>query len=545
VRVPGRPRPEHLRRSDVSSVWQQDRWSNGGAHGLVAGYSFDGGTSWGETTLPFDACANGLGYQRASDPWVSFGPDGTAYTVSISFNDKDNNNAVAAATSTDGGKTWQRLSVLIADNAPNFQFFNDKESVTADPTKAGTAYVVWDRLESPTANPDAELHAAAFSGPAMLSKTTDGGQTWSSPQVIVNTPSVQQTIGNQIVVDPRTGALYDFFDLIAPPFNVTAFKVAFVKSTDGGNTWTKPKVISNLRTVFVSDPNTGEAVRTGDIIPEPAIDPATGQLYVVWQDSRFNGGHFDEVAISTSTNGGATWSAPKQVNTNTPANRPAFTPAVAVNSAGAVGVTYYDFSLNGGPGEVFELPGTAPPAASTSWQDWLGRPVPLGLPAANAGAAPAMTSIPARTPAVIAARMMSLLWLPADERTPTTNDHEWRPAPVHDRPDLHPSGGHVGRAVLRRPVGRARAVGVLLKLRCLPVVFAGPGIVGPVGEGPVDLVIGVPGGRSRTVCRSSRRAAVLVDLRLAAVVADDRPVLRAAAVRLLRISESSARSFAA
>src|SRR6266700_7887197 len=103
---------------NIVGVWQQDRWSNGGAHGLVAGFSFDGGKSWGETTLPFSACASGLGYERASDPWVSFGPDGTAYTVSISFNDTNNNNAVAAATSTDGGRTWQRLSVLIADNEP-------------------------------------------------------------------------------------------------------------------------------------------------------------------------------------------------------------------------------------------------------------------------------------------------------------------------------------------------------------------------------------------------------------------------------------------
>jgi len=91
----------------------------------------------------------------------------------------------------------------------------------------------------------------------------------------------------------------------------------------------------------VSDPNTGQAIRTGDIIPEPAIDPATGQLYVVWQDSRFNGGHFDEVALSTSTNGGATWSAPIRVNT--PKGRPAFTPMVRVNSTHVVAVTYYDF----------------------------------------------------------------------------------------------------------------------------------------------------------------------------------------------------------
>ncbi len=326
---------------NIIGAWQQDRWSDGGAHGLVAGFSFDGGATWGETPLPFSACANGLGYERASDPWVSIGPDGTAYAVSISFNRSNNSNAVAAAVSRNGGQTWTNLSVVIADNEPTTQFFNDKESVTADPTAAGTAYVVWDRLESPNGNPYANLHTAAFRGPALFSKTTNGGLTWSPPKVIVKTPSRQQTIGNQIVVDPRNGTLYDVFDLITPPFNVTAFKVAFVKSTDGGDTWTKPRVIADLRTVFVKDPNTGQAIRTGDIIPEPAIDPATGQLYIVWQDSRFNGGHFDEVALSKSTDGGETWSIPIRVNT--PHGRPAFTPTVKVSSAGSVGVTYYDF----------------------------------------------------------------------------------------------------------------------------------------------------------------------------------------------------------
>jgi len=326
---------------NIIGAWQQDRWNDGGARGLVAGFSFNGGKTWRETPLPFSACAGGLGYERASDPWVSFGPDGTAYAVSISFNESNNNNAVAAAVSRDGGKTWTNLSVIIADNAPNFQFFNDKESVTADPTKSGVAYAVWDRLESPNANPDANFHAVAYRGPTFFARTTDGGLTWSSPKVIVDVPSLQQTIGNQIVVDPRNGTLYDFFDMITPPFNVTAYKVAFVKSTDGGSTWTNPQIIADLRTVFVSDPNTGQSIRTGDIIPEPAIDPNTGQLYVVWQDSRFNGGQYDEVALSTSTDNGATWSAPIRVNT--PTGRPAFTPMVSVNSTGAVGVTYYDF----------------------------------------------------------------------------------------------------------------------------------------------------------------------------------------------------------
>jgi hypothetical protein len=332
---------------NLIGVWQQDRWSNGGAHGLIAGFSSDSGKTWSETPLPFDACAPGtpadLQYQRASDPWVSFGPDGTAYAVSISFNNTNNNNAVAVATSTDGGKTWGNAHAIIVDNEPNFQFFNDKESVTADPVKVGTAYVVWDRLQTPNGNPDADLHTRAFKGPAYFAKTTDGGNTWSTPQAVVSfTASNQQTIANQIVVDPRNDTLYDFFDLIKPPISPSPYNVAFIKSSDGGNTWTQPQIIASLQTVFVSDPNTGQALRTGDIIPEPAIDPNTGQLYVVWQDSRFNGGHYDEVALSTSKDGGATWNAPIQVNTNTPSNRPGFTPSIHVNSAGVVGITYYD-----------------------------------------------------------------------------------------------------------------------------------------------------------------------------------------------------------
>jgi hypothetical protein len=336
------------------AAWQQDRWSNGGAHGLVAGNSTDGGATWTEAKLPFGQCGTGAAnqapYDRASDPWVTLDHAGKAYANDISFNNATGDNGVFASVSSNG-TSWSSPVTLKADTG--FQFFNDKNSITADPraSHAGTAYAVWDRLEAPNGNPDADLHTHAFQGPTWFSKTTDGGVTWTDgissgavSRSIFNPGQQNQTIGNVIVVSP-TGALYDFFDLIL--HNGHSFNVAFIRSTDGGATWSEATIISTLGSIGVSDPNnlnpvTGTPpapIRTGDIIPEPAIDAGTGQLYVVWQDARFSG--HDEIAIATSLDGGATWTAPKRVDT--PNGNPAFTAAPAVASDSTVGVTYYQW----------------------------------------------------------------------------------------------------------------------------------------------------------------------------------------------------------
>src|SRR5207249_8256234 len=85
----------------------------------------------------------------------------------------------------------------------------------------------------------------------------------------------------------------------------------------------------------------GALLRTGAGLPSVAIDASTGQLYVVWEDARFTGGAVNQAVISTSTDGGKTWSAPAAIS-KTPTTTPAFTTIVSVNSAGGVGVTYYD-----------------------------------------------------------------------------------------------------------------------------------------------------------------------------------------------------------
>jgi hypothetical protein len=350
---------------NLIAVWQQDRWSGGGSHALMAAASTTGGATWGsQTVLPFNMCApGGLPYERASDPWVSIGPDGIAYAVSISFNFSANNdNAVAAVRSTNGGASWDHLNVIRADNGQN-QFFNDKESVTADPYHNGTAYAVWDQLVGPVDNPAVLAHNFfAFTGPTYFSKTTNGGLSWRQSKIIVPMRERQQSIANVIVVGPPTtaapnGTLYDFFTLITGTGPNTGpqstaphgYAIAMIKSTDMGDTWTSPQIVQQMDTVTVTDPNTGQSLRTADFDAAPAVDPNTGKLYLVWQDARGttgpNGqGAYSRILMTTSTDGGATWTDPVVVSTPPP--RPglsAMLPAIAVASNGTVGLTYYDF----------------------------------------------------------------------------------------------------------------------------------------------------------------------------------------------------------
>jgi hypothetical protein len=99
----------------------------------------------------------------------------------------------------------------------------------------------------------------------------------------------------------------------------------------------------------VVDPDTGHLIRTGDIIPDIAVDPSSGNLYAVWQDATFSSppkGHAHAgIAFSSSTDGGLTWSTPIELNKVT--STQAFTPNVQVASDGTIGVTYADFRNNG------------------------------------------------------------------------------------------------------------------------------------------------------------------------------------------------------
>jgi BNR/Asp-box repeat len=352
---------------NIIGVYQQDRYAFGGARGLGAAVSHDGGATWSSSYPHFTTCAGGTGvnggdFQRASDPWITFAPNGDAYFISLSLTfsgpASETGSAVLVSKSTDGGDSWSNPATLVrnigdADVAPFF--FNDKESITADPFDSNYVYAVWDRLRKPgnaqTANAE---HSFAFRGDTLFSRTTDGGRTWETPRIIFARSNLVGTIGNQIAVLPdRT--LVDIFDVAqGSGTNAPGFEIHVQRSTDHGQTWSAPIEVAPERAVRTFDPETGVSVRTGNGLPEIAADlnpasPGYGNLYAVWGDSFGSGAKsakpHSTIVFTQSTDGGLTWSPLTRID-KSPGDVQAFTPAVHVASDGTVGVTYYDFRNN-------------------------------------------------------------------------------------------------------------------------------------------------------------------------------------------------------
>ena len=364
---------------NLVGMWQADRWSNGGSRGHVAGVSINGGSSWTQVVIPkVTVCSGGTeanfgNYQRTTDPWVSFGPRGTVHQISLSFNDiepfkdddedsfDDFDHALLASKSDNGGITWSDPKVVIRDTDANV--FNDKQTITADPTlegsQAGNVYAVWDRLLFPAseaASVRSSFTTAAFRGPIWFNRSTDNGNSWEDARQIYDPGQNDQTIANQIVVRPNGTLVNLFAEFNGENTNrLKGWTVRVLLSNDEGDTWSAPILVDRLQTIGITDPDVTdpevqEVVRTGDIIPDVAVDPANGNLYAVWQDARFSNGQNDSIAFSQSLDGGLTWSDPIQVNAtpdDIPAgNQQAFTASVDVAANGTLAVTYYDFRNN-------------------------------------------------------------------------------------------------------------------------------------------------------------------------------------------------------
>jgi hypothetical protein len=338
---------------NIVTYYQQDRWNDGGAHGLVASVTKDGGRHWKQVVVPGLSQCSGGTYERASDPVVSFAPNGDLYEISLSFNVNNFDNAILASKSTDGGLHWTAPVTLKSDTEEALQ--NDKETITADPTNSQRVYAVWDRTNEQGGQP------------VWFARTINGGRSWEPAKMIYD-PTPRFTIANQIAVLPDGTLVNMFFEGPAgaaeeeldrpfgrPHATVTPQQgddknlVRIIRSTDHGKTWSKPITVAEVDPALIVEPDGLQPLRTADIVPDIAVDAKTGRLYIVWQDTRFTQSGA-AIMLTSSGNGGRSWTAPLRVS-KTPdsaaqGNGQAFTAMVDAAADGTVGVTYYDFRRN-------------------------------------------------------------------------------------------------------------------------------------------------------------------------------------------------------
>jgi hypothetical protein len=268
--------------------------------------SFDRGVHWTLTNF-------GNGNPFCYDPWVTFNAAGDAF---VGYECSDQRIAYRKV----GQTTWTKTTLAAGS-------FPDRDMIVADRTATSpffnSVYVGYDDNGN---NNSAQV---------MYSRTGFGGWV-KSPKI--NT-SGGPTIGVNAAVGPD-GTVYATWE------DYSGQKMWSASSSDGGAHWSTNHLVLNYRInttgFFISippQPNRG-------VLPMPmtATAPAgtacAGRLYVTYFDKQPAGAN-TMVYVRYSDDGGATWSAEKQVNDgSTTAYR--FFPAIAVSPDGTVGISFYD-----------------------------------------------------------------------------------------------------------------------------------------------------------------------------------------------------------
>lgn len=265
-----------------------------------AAFSQDAGHSWqvAEGVAPKN-------YLVSGDVSTTFDNQGHAFICYIAFDKLGTfnywahgatRNGIFVRRSMDGGKTWEADHIPVAEqfSSPGIPF-EDKPYIVADATKskyAGNLYIGWTRWRIA----DSQM---------VLSRSTDGGKTWSQPVEIDAHPGLPR--------DDNGGA-EGFDGVVGPDGKLYAIwsqdnAIMLTTSRDGGKTFSHARAILHTAPIMFAI----LTLERANGFPQIAIDPKSKRLYVTWSDYR--NGDLD-VFLSTSDNGGKRWTAPIRVNTD-------------------------------------------------------------------------------------------------------------------------------------------------------------------------------------------------------------------------------------
>ncbi|MDQ3818132.1 MAG: glycoside hydrolase [Acidobacteriota bacterium] len=297
--------------------------------------TMDGGLTW--KTVPPQDPQNFI----QGDDAMAIGLDGTAYHAHLSFDGirverpRRAESGIIVSASRDGGLTWAD-PVPAIDHINSVTPFEDKPGIVTDNAAAspykGNVYLAWTRFDI-YGSPDPQCHSHIY-----FSRSTDGGKTFAMPFRISD--GAGDCLDSDNTVEgavPAVGPKGEVYIVWAGPQGLV-----FKKSTDGGLTFGKDKVIGQMPGGW-DFPMPGLDRANG--MPVTGVDlsdgPRKGTLYVNWIDAR-NGDQ--DVFVASSSDGGETWSAPVRVNDDPLKNGKAqFFTWMAVDPVdGSVNTVFYD-----------------------------------------------------------------------------------------------------------------------------------------------------------------------------------------------------------
>lgn len=280
-------------------------------------------------------------YKISGDVSVTYDNKGRAFVCYIAFDKLGTvnywahgatRNGIFLRRSSDGGKTWEANHFAVAEQPNQAGIpFEDKPIIVADNTSsrfAGNLYVGWTRWRIA----DSQM---------VISRSTDGGATWSQPIEIDPHPGLPRddngaTEGFDGAVGPD-GALYTVWS--------QDDALWFSVSNDGGRKFSRAHAIIHTAPIMYSI----DTLERANGFPQIGIDPKSGRLFVSWSDYR--NGDLD-VFVASSDNRGKKWSEPVRVNNDAVHDgAEQFFPWMAVDPVeGSVNVIFYD--RRGDPKEI-------------------------------------------------------------------------------------------------------------------------------------------------------------------------------------------------
>ena len=304
-------------------------------YGSYSYASMDGGKTW--RTIPVADPKN----LTQGDDVVYFGNDGTAYHAHLSFDGirvahpRRAETGILIESSADGGLTWSD-SVAAINHENSVTPFEDKPGIVVDNAPQskykGNVYLAWTRFDVyGSSDPDCHSHIN-------FTRSTDHGKSFAMPVVISDSVGDCRDSDNTLEgAVPAVAPNGDIYIVWAGPAGLV-----FKKSTDGGENFSKEKVISLMPGGWDFSV---DGLERANGMPLTAVDlgdgPNKGTLYVNWIDAR-NGD--PDVFLMSSKDGGETWSAPVRVNDDPVRNGKAqFFTWMSVDPVdGSVNIVFYD-----------------------------------------------------------------------------------------------------------------------------------------------------------------------------------------------------------